>query len=51
MGDLASTWILKLKAHAEDVTNLVKNVANLIDGKTSVNDAVFAGLEEVREAA
>jgi hypothetical protein len=34
-GDLVSTWVTKLKAHAEDVANLVKNVTNLILANTS----------------
>lgn len=29
-GDLASTWVLKLKAHAEDVADLVKYAAKSI---------------------
>lgn len=28
-GDLVSTWITKLEAHAEDVATLVNNAANL----------------------
>lgn len=56
-GDLVSTWVTKLKAHAEDVANLVKNVTNLILANTSrklavakarktpfVNDGEFAEL-------
>lgn len=39
-GDLASTWVTKLEGHVEDVTTLVKNVANQILAK---NDNVFAG--------
>ena len=48
-GDLVSTWVTKLKAHVEDVANLVKNVTNLIVANKkrnlAVNDSFFS--EEV----
>ena len=42
-GDLVSTWITKLEAHAEDVATLVNNAANSIVAKRKFsNDAVYA---------
>lgn len=45
-GDLVSTWVTKLKAHAEDVADLVKNVTNLIVANKkrnlAVNDSHFS---------
>lgn len=37
-GDMASTWVAKPEVHAEDVTILVKNVANVI----VANDETYA---------
>lgn len=42
-GDLVSTWVTKLKAHAEDAATLVKNVANLIVANKKRNLAVNDG--------
>lgn len=39
-GDLVSTWVTKLKAHVEDVANLLKNVTNLIVANKKRNLAV-----------
>jgi hypothetical protein len=36
--DMASTWVAKPEVHAEDVTILVKNVANVI----VANDDTYA---------
>ena len=47
---LVSTWVTKLKAHAEDVADLVKNVTNLIVANKKRNFANDAQLVEALAA-